>query len=98
MLKDIMPGNGADYGYSVGISGDTAIVAALFEATSQPVSWAAYIFERNFSPSGPLANNWGLVKMLKASSPGNGDNFGFSVGISSDTAIVGAFLEDTTQS
>ncbi len=35
--------------------------------------------------------------MLKASSPGNGDNFGYAVGISGDTAIVGAYLEDTTQ-
>ncbi len=35
--------------------------------------------------------------MLKASSPGSGDNFGRSVGISGSTAIVGAYSEDTIQ-
>src|SRR5437660_1398680 len=94
MLKASTTGENDEFGSSVALSGDTAIVGALVEDTTQTNSGAAYIFERN---SGG-ADNWGLVKMLKASTPGDNDQFGSSVGISGDTAIVGAILEDTTQS
>ncbi len=78
MLKASTPGFNDAFGYTVGISGSTAIVGARYEDTTQPDSGAAYIFERNTGG----ANNWGQVKMLKASTPGNNDQFGFSVGIS----------------
>ncbi len=87
MLKASSPGFNDQFGWSVGISGSTAIVGAYAESTIQQSSGAAYIFERNFNPShpaSPIANNWGQVKLLKASTPGPFDLFGLAVGISGD--------------
>ena len=71
------------FGFSVAISGDTAIVGAFRQG-------AAYIFERN--QGGP--GNWGEVTKLTASDGQFNDIFGFSVAISGDSAIVGAPQED----
>ncbi len=89
--KASTPGFDDKFGWSVGISGDTAIVGATEEDTTQRDSGAAYIFERNTGG----ANQWSLVKLLKASSPGFNSWFGWSVGISGSTAIVGAIGEST---
>ncbi len=93
MLKASTPGLSDLFGSSVGISGSTIIVGARLESTAQASSGAAYIFERNTGG----ADQWGQVKMLKASTPGQGDEFGYAVGISGSTVIVGAHFEDTTQ-
>ena len=53
-------------------------------------SGSAYIFERNTNG----ANIWGEVEKLIASDAAGNDQFGFSVAISGDTAIVGAFFND----
>ncbi|QQS46325.1 MAG: DUF11 domain-containing protein [Acidobacteriota bacterium] len=82
--------SGDQFGLSVSISGDTAIVGAPFEADPGGNSGAAYIFERNQGG----ANMWGEVKKLEASDKEGGDQFGLSVSISGDTAIVGARFED----
>ena len=82
---------GADqFGWSIAISGDTAIVGAVFEDAGGTDAGAAYIFERN--QGGP--DNWGQVKKLTASGAQAGDLFGQGVGISGDAAIVGANGED----
>jgi hypothetical protein len=86
------------FGFSVGISGDTAIVGAYFEDGDATVvngasndnslnSGAAYIFQRN-------GGAWTQQAYLKASNRSNVDNFGFSVALSGDTAVVGSILED----
>src|SRR5205814_7249553 len=93
MLKASTPGDNDRFGISVGISGSTAIVGAYFESTTQAFSGAAYIFERNTGG----ANNWGLIKMLKAKIARATGRVGVAVGVSGDTAIVGAQFEDTTQ-
>jgi len=78
------------FGYSVAVSGDTAVIGALNEDEGGPVSGSVYIYERN---SGG-ANNWGEVKKLVASDPAIADEFGYSVSVSGDTIIVGARSND----
>lgn len=79
------------FGWSVGISGDTVIVGAfLKDIGPSNARGSAYVFERN---SGG-ANNWGEVKKLTASDGAALDNFGSSVAISGNTAVVGAFIDD----
>ena len=76
------PANYAYFGYSVSISGNTAVVGSYGK---QP--GAAYIFERNQGG----AEHWGQVKKLTASDGiGVGDQFGISVAIDGDTLAVGA--------
>ncbi len=91
---------GDRFGYSVGVSGNTVIVGAYFEdsgatgvngnqASSSAVdSGAAYVFVRNGAA-------WTQQAYLKASNTGATDFFGFSVGVSGDTVVVGAYLEDS---
>ena len=62
------------FGYSVGISGATAIVGAHRDGS-------AYLFD---------ATTGAQIAKLTASDAAAGDNFGISVGISGATAIVGA--------
>ena len=49
---------------------------------------SAWVFEEN-------SGNWSEVAYLKPSVVGNGDYFGYSVAISNNLAIVGAYLEDS---
>jgi len=79
------------FGNSVSISGDTAIVGAPYENTGGNFSGAAYIFDRDQGGS----DNWGEIQKIQASDKQVGDQFGISVSISGDTAIVGASFEDT---
>lgn len=81
--------SGDNFGYSVAVHGDYAIVGA--ESEDQPIqgnSGAAYIF--NVS-TGALVHT-----LLNPSIYSNAteDRFGIDVGISSNYAIVGAFRED----
>ncbi len=39
-------------------------------------------------------DNWGILKKIVASDRGMDDNFGFSLAISGDYAVVGAYWED----
>ncbi len=80
---------GDNFGISVAISGDTAVVAARFEDSEGTNAGAAYVFQRNQGGQG----NWGQVKKLTASDAEAGDYFGTSVAIYGDTAIVGARFE-----
>ena len=64
--KKLLAGDGAadDYfGYSVSISGDTAIVGAYWDDDNGDSSGSAYIFSRDQGG----ADNWGQVKKLTAS-------------------------------
>jgi hypothetical protein len=87
---------GADdqFGYSVAISGGLAIVGAPYEdgGPADPVvdAGAAYIFRRDEGG----ASNWGEVEKLAAPAPRASDEFGYSVAISGDIAIVGSPSED----
>jgi len=95
-VKKLTASDAADgdyFGTSVAISGDTAIVGAFGEDGAGNNRGAAYIYQRNYdpiTPATPIADNWGQVKKLTASDAEDEDNFGISVAISRDTAIVGA--------
>ncbi len=79
------------FGYAVGISGDTAIVGALADDDGGSASGSAYIFERDL---GEL-DSWTEAAKLTASDGAANDQFGISVGISGDYAVVGAFYDNT---
>ena len=74
------------FGRSVSISGDTAIVGAVGDDDLGEFTGSAYIFERN--QGGP--NAWGEVTKLTASAGAASSNFGESVSIAGDIAIVGS--------
>ena len=78
-------------GFSVAVSGETAVVGAAGEESAGKFSGAAYVFQRDEGG----ADNWGEVTKLTASNAGNGHLFGWSVSVSGDNAIVGAIGEDT---
>jgi hypothetical protein len=87
--------SGDNFGYSVALSGGTLAVGATGEAsnatgingdqgnTSQPDAGAVYVFTRN-------GTTWTQQAYVKASNTDSGDNFGYSVALSSDTLAVGA--------
>ena len=88
------------FGASVAISGNTIIVGAYAEDSAASGvngnqadngaidSGAAYVFVRSGS-------TWTQQAYLKASNTGVSDFFGGSVAISGDTAVIGAFEEDS---
>ena len=71
------------FGYSVAISGDTAVVGAHGDANSG----SAYVFVRS-------GTNWSQQGKLIADNLDINDQFGYTVAVSGDTAIIGARLDD----
>ena len=78
------------FGVSVAISGDTAIVGATFDGDNGSASGSAYVYQRNEGG----VDNWGEVTKITASDVAAEDFFGGAVAISGDTAIVGASGDD----
>ena len=99
-LKASNTGLADRFGYSVSVSGETVVVGAYFEDSattgvngnqaneSALDSGAAYVFVRS-------GVTWTQQAYLKASNAESSDFFGFSVGVSGDTVVVGAYLEDS---
>ncbi len=96
---------GDNLGYSVAISGDTIVVSAHQEESSQTTitngstassdnsaseAGAAYVFVRS-------GTNWSQQAYLKAPNANTDAVFGRSVAISGDTIVVGANEEDSNQ-
>ena len=75
------------FGYSVSISGDYAIVGAYGDESFQG---SAYIYYRNEGSP----DNWGEITKFLAIDGAADDEFGRSVSISGDYAIVGATEDD----
>jgi hypothetical protein len=72
------------FGYAVAISGDYVIVGAYRKTVSgSSYAGSAYIYNWN-------GTEWIEQKILTLSNTSNNDNFGFSVSISGDYAVVGA--------
>jgi hypothetical protein len=70
------------FGWSVSISGDYAIVGAPYKNRTG----AAFIFKRN-------GENWDQQAKLLASDRAPDDDFGWSVSISGDNTIIGAYSD-----
>ena len=92
-----------NFGFSVGISGETVVVGAFRESSNfvgvngneiaqsndgASQAGAAYVFVRT-------GETWSQQTYLKASNTGIGDGFGYSVAVSGDTVVVGAYGEDS---
>ena len=90
-IAKLLPNDGAlgdRFGWSVAISGSTAIVAAVWDDDHGNGSGSAYLFDIS-DPANPVQ----IAKLL----PNDGaacDQFGWSVAVSGDTAIVGAVWDD----
>ena len=76
------------FGWSVGISGDSVIASAPQRAFGANANQgAAYIFTRSGA-------TWSQQAQLSATGGAANDDFGFSVAIDGNTAVVGAYLDD----
>lgn len=81
--------SGDNYGQSVAIYGDTAIVGAYRDETN---NWgSAWLHVRD-------GGNWMLGLKISPADPGNNDEFGVSVGIARDVAVVGSHMDDVLSS
>ncbi|MCB2156279.1 FG-GAP repeat protein [bacterium] len=74
------------FGHSISISGDTMIVGAPGDLVWGSGSNSAYVFVRS-------DGEWTEQAKLTASDEEADDNFGWSVSVSGDTAVVGANLD-----
>ena len=75
--------SGARFGRSVAIEADTIVVGAYFDNNTG----SAYIFTHS-------SGVWSQQAKLTAHDAENGDNFGCSVALSGDTAMIGAYYDD----
>ncbi len=77
------------FGFSVAVSGDTALIGAAPQTTidANPNQGAAYLFTR-------AGGTWTEQAKLTASDASNDSDFGLRVALSGDTALVGAAGDD----
>ena len=73
----------ANFGTSVAVDGDTAVIGASYDAGS------AYVFTK-------VSRVWSQMAKLTASGGAPGDNFGGSVAVGGDTIVIGAHLVNST--
>src|SRR6266498_3365366 len=77
------------FGRALAVSGDTAVIGAPSDDTDAgPNAGSAYVFVRS-------GTSWSQQAKLTASDAAASDTFGDAVGISGDTAVVGAQFGDT---
>ncbi len=77
------------FGYSVSVSGEYALVGARNRDPLGPDSGAAYVFKYD-----PYLAQWGEKQRIEPTSGFSGDNFGYSVSLSGDLAVIGAPFND----
>jgi len=78
LAADAWPGD--DFGWSVSVSGSTAVVGAPY---ASDYTGAAYVFSK-------VGSVWTQTAELTASDASNGEEFGWSVSVSGTTIAVGA--------
>jgi hypothetical protein len=81
-------GVGAEMGYSVAVSGDTMVVGARHDSTTAAQAGAAFVFVLS-------GTTWTQQAVLLANDGAASDEFGYSVAISDNTIVVGAFHDDS---
>ncbi len=84
--------DGARFGHSATISGDTVVVGAFLDSEGGVDSGAAYLFDRDQGGAGL----WGQVTKLTASDAAAGARFGISASINGDLVVVGADRDSGT--
>ena len=75
------------FGRSVSVYGNTAVIGAVRDYDNGPYSGSAYVFEKN-------SGNWTQKQKLLASDGAVGDQFGYSVSVYSNIAVIGAYNDD----
>ncbi len=86
-VKKLVPSlGGGEFGVSVAIDGDTALVGSRVSQSSG----AVYVFGRNVG--GP--DNWGEVRRFTAADIAGQDQFGTAVALDGDTALIGSPQDD----
>ncbi len=78
---------GDEFGVSVAVEDDTALVGTWGMVSAVPRSGSAYVFTRT-------ETTWSLQQKLVASDGVSGDHLGYSVALDGDTALVGAPWDD----
>ncbi|MFC1600778.1 FG-GAP-like repeat-containing protein [Candidatus Sumerlaeota bacterium] len=78
---------GDEFGISTSVNGDTAVIGAYLDDDGGADAGSAYVFEKS-------VGSWSQAAKLTASDAGAGDNFGNTVSVGVNTAIVGSYLDD----
>ena len=86
-LNPIDGGTNDLFGFSVGVSGHTAVVGARHDDPSGPLSGSAYVFTR-------IAGLWTEQAKLLASDGEASDSFGRHVALDGDTMLLSAHGDD----
>ncbi len=84
-----------EFGISVAVDGDTIVVGAYQDDDNGGESGSAYVFTK--PTNGPWVSTDTAAK-LTASDGAMTDRYGYSVAVSGDTVLVGAYSADTTGS
>ena len=75
------------FGQAVSIDGDTVVVGSFFDDDAGSHSGSAYIFSRS-------VDTWRQQAKLTTIDPAEADQFGSSVSVNGDAAVVGAPFDD----
>jgi len=78
------------FGYSVSLSGNTALVTAPLDSDNGDASGSAYVFIRT-------GTTWTQQAKLLALDGATGDNFGIRASLTGDTALIGASADDNVR-
>ena len=76
-----------EFGGNVALSGDTAVIGAMFQDDKGDNSGSAYVFTRS-------GTTWSQQAKLTAADGAEGDAFGQSIALSGDTVVIGAPHDD----
>jgi FG-GAP repeat/Putative Ig domain len=89
--QEIIAADGGErdlFGWSVSLSGDTALIGAFGDDIGGAANrGSAYVYLRSGA-------NWSQQAKMTAADGASGDAFGFAVAVDGDTALVGAYLDD----
>lgn len=77
------------FGWSVSVSGDTALIGSPWDDTTSSDGGAAYVFTRSGSA-------WTQRIQIESTTSDAGDQFGRAVALCSGTAVIGAPMDDET--
>ncbi len=80
-----------EFGSSVAVNGDTVVVGARQDDDNSNQSGSAYVFTK---PSSGWSNSTETAKLTASDAAAN-DEFGISVALDGDTAVIGARQDDT---
>ncbi len=78
---------GDNFGVSVSLSGNRALIGAYLDDDEGENAGAAYLFEL-------ISGEWVIVEKLVADDPMVGDGFGWSVSLDGDRALIGSFIDN----